>query len=203
MGFVDFLITIFECLIAIVALVLTFISFVFYFSTFVEEKMRNMKKVIQIITYIVLGLSLFLPISGFSWYICIITIATNVLWLMIQNSNFPFVPLTEPKLFIAFILTIFNHFFFMLHFLSDGASFFTVVSYFFLYVWFIPILILSSLCALDEDQVEQKIASDTQQQQETFSNTRRSSNKSVWNSVITRLLKKAETALPHSSSKMD
>ena len=212
MGFVVFLFVVFECIIALTAIILAFVAFVYYFSTFAEQRIHTMTNLLKKIAIVVIALSLLLPLSGFSWYIFVITLINNLLWLKILNSNFPFISMADPKLVIAFVLTIFSHFFYMLYFLGVNVSFFVVVSYFFFFVWFLPILILSSLCALDEDQATNRMVQEPSQSQpeqsqqyqstDSFGSSRRG-GKSVWNKVIGRLLKKAETSLPHSSSKRD
>jgi hypothetical protein len=196
MNIAGFLLIVLECIVSVVALVLVFIAFVYYFSNFIEEKMKKCKVIIKYLTYLVLAISLLLPLSGFPWYIFAVVFVTHVLWLRIQNSGFPFISLDNPVLFISFICTIFSHFLFMLHYLSEDAPFFRVVSYFFLFVWLIPILILSSLCALDEDQIQQG----TNTTERLPANVK---SKSVFNTIIGRLLKKAETNLPISGRKGD
>lgn len=198
---VDFILTILECIVSVIAMILIFVAFVYYFSNFVEERMRKVQALMKNLTLVVLGISLLIPLSGFPWYIFVIIFATNSLWLWVQYSGFPFISLGDPKLAISFICTILSHFLLMLYYLSQDASFFQIVSYFFLFVWFIPILVLSSLCALDEDQVEQ--TNSKTNDQDIQPQPRRTQSKGVFNKIIGRLLKKAENNLPMTGRKDD
>ena len=198
-GLFELLITLLEFIVSFVLLIFVFFIFIFYFSSFAEEKMKKVQSLILYLTYFILALTTMLPFSGFPWYVCILTTGTNLLWLYIQKSGFPFITLEFPPLVIAFICTIFDHFLLVLHFLHGDESFWLIVNYFIIFVWILPILILSSLCALDEDQVEKP--EEKQQQQQTTE--QKQTNKNVLGKFIGRMLKKAEESLPYSVNKDD
>lgn len=199
MDIFSFLITIFECVIAVIFIIIIFMVFVFYFAQFAEEKMNKMKKYLLYLTYFICGLSFMLMFSGFEWYAFIPALVTNLLWLYIQYDGFPLISLNSPVLVIAFVMTIVSHFFFMIHFLGDeDTSFWRIMCYFILIVWLLPILVLSSLCAVDEDQVGQP-----EEKKSPSQPSNQPASKSVFSKMISRLLKKAETSLPHSGNKDD
>ena len=153
---IDLLILIPQCLLSLMFVVLAFLAFVFYFANYVEERMETTKQILKKITYMILILTLIMPFSDLPIHLFALILSENLLWLYVQFNNFPFISVNNPIFFLSFIITIFAHVDLMMYFFSNELSFIVIISYFFLFIWMIPILIIASLCALDEDQIENK-----------------------------------------------
>jgi hypothetical protein len=177
-------------LVGAVAIVVSF-SVMCYASQFVEERLLAFSGYSKIHASVIVPLSLLL-LANFPWTVSLPTLLSNALWAFLIFTAFPVIPLSRPDFLLAVISTVLSHFFMMFHFLQHPSIGFSLIaSYFALYVWSLPCLILVSLSTLDDadehDAEEQKP----------------SKGQSAWAVMLNRLLKRARDSLPRAGMKCD
>lgn len=186
-----------EVIFELFVLVLIVIALIYYSSAFIEERMKTMTKIIKILNIFILGISSLLFFSSFSKYLSFFIIISNILWLCILFTGFPFVNLTRPDFLLAIITTVISHALMMIHFLQhDEVSSLTTASYFVLYVWIIPILIIISLDAITCDDFDDKDTNEKEAQLDQKPH-------SYIRIFFSNLLNKATEYLPHNTDKHD
>lgn len=194
---IDTIFLVFEVIFELVILVLIILSLIYYFSVFIEERMKTMTIILKTLNIVILILSLFLLFSSFSKYLCISIIVANSLWLLILFTDFPYICLYGPNFLLAVLVTIISHVLMMMHFIKhDEVSSITTASYFILYVWILPILIIISLDAILEDDFtnENEGENETQSEPKTHSYVRL---------IFTDIINKVTEILPHNADKCD
>ena len=183
-----------EVIFELIILVLVVISLIYYFSAFVEERMKSMTKIMKILNIIILVLSLLLIFSSFSIYLSITIIISNVLWLFILYTDFPYINFLRLDFILAVLATVISHSLLMMHFIKyDEYSSLTTASYFVLYVWIMPILIIISLDALENDEFVEEDSNENENQK----------SHSYMRLVFTNIIQKVAEFLPHNTDKCD
>lgn len=186
-----------EAGVSLFSIVLVFFSLVYYTATYIEERMKFIIKLLKVVSPVICVLSLVLGLGRFPWYVAACTFASNLMWYIIILSGFPFVNLVSFLFVLGIMATVFSHFFLMLHFLGEPANNFITISYFLFLVWLVPLIIIVSMSAVeDESQNDRSNEKDDQQVPQQPS-------KNLLKSLITRLLKKAEDQLPNPGNKFD
>lgn len=190
------LILVLEVGLASILVILFLCALLYYSSTFVEERMISFTKFLKIFVCTILGLSLLLPFSNFPLKSFFLVFFNNLMWAILIFRGFPFCNYVSPEFFLGFGSTVFSHFFLMLHFLrSPAKSAIITISYFILYIWLIPIMIVASLSAVDDNS--------NIQSPEKTTDSNKPKSQSFIKKFFDRMLKKAEDALPHTGDKYD
>lgn len=188
----DMIFSVFEGIIALLVVILAFFALIYYGSGFVEERMKTVVKALKGYSIFVDCLLVLFIFSGFESYTTFAVCIANALWTFLLFTGFPFISLVRPDFLLAVACSVLAHFFLMLHFLESDDSTVTTVSYFLLFVWSLPIGIITSLSAVDDyaEDVKEDTAS-------------KSKTESAWNSVFKRLFERAEDVLPHTADKRE
>lgn len=182
--------------IASIAVILFLCAFLYYSSTFVEERISAFTKFLKIFTVVILALSFLFPLSSFPNSVFFMVFFNNLMWVILVYRGFPLMNYVQPEFFLGFGSTVFSHLFLMLHFLrSSPKSAIITISYFILYVWLIPILIITSLSAVEDNS--------TNQPTDKPADPSKPKSKSFIKKFFDRMLKKAEDVLPHTGDKFD
>ena len=185
-----------EVVVSFIIAILLLCALLYYSSTFVEERMTSFTKFLKYFNVVILSLSLLLPLSNFPLSIFGLVFFNNLMWTLLLFRGFPLTNYVRPEFFLGFITTVFSHLFLTLFFLkSPSKSLLTTISYFILYVWLIPIMIIISLSAVEETSNVQ-----TSNTQET---TPKPKTQSFIKKFFDRMLRKAEDILPHAGDKFD
>lgn len=171
-------------IISLLILAAFIVSFIFYISKWAEAHMVFTTQLIQIYSVAILFLSVLLFFSDHCIPAALFSTTSNSLWTYILFTGFPFISPTQPSFILAILSTILSHFGWLIEFFDvDYGPAFSLFS-FFLYVWLIPIMILSSMSAIDD-----------------LSNNKK--GHSAWTNVFKTLIEKSQKYIPHFSSKLE
>ncbi|OHS95465.1 hypothetical protein TRFO_38447 [Tritrichomonas foetus] len=177
-------------------LILVIFAFIYYFASFIEERMKTMTNIIKKLNICILFVSFLFLFSDFSIYVFATVFISNLLWLFILYNGFPFIDTLRPDFLIAILCTLISHFLMMIHFLEDEeTSAMTSSSFFLLFVWIIPIMIITSLAANEEDCYGGNSGDDDESEHQ--------GNHSIWKNAISRLIHLAGEFLPQMPDKKD
>ena len=183
----------FEVLIALFAFIFMISALFYYAAPFFEERMGCVTQVVRKYFTFIWIFTFLLVFSSLPRYLSLFMLLSNSIWFYVVHNGFPFINLMSIHLIIGIFATIFSHFLLMMNFLGDEThSFMVVVSYFCLFVWSGPILVLISLCAADDGNTETK---DKKANEEEHNASR-----SIWNGIFTSVFQKARMYLPHSGN---
>lgn len=126
-----------------------------YFSSYIEEKINSFIKILKVVQWVVLIISVMLIFGDAYASVKISTIVSNLTWILFtKQEKFPRVQFTASISFFAFIFTVFSHFFWLNYFLSESDEVTSVASYFVVVVWLIPIFIFATVMAADDEDTE-------------------------------------------------
>lgn len=149
-----FLIDVFECITVAVFFIFSFIGFIAYCSEFIEKKMKTVMKFLKGYTIMLFALTFLLMFSGYSFWPILLTIVTNGLWFYLQMSNFPFINFERPDFYVAMGLSLLCQFFWTIDFVRSTSNAFIIVSFFLFFIWTVPLISISALLALAEEDIQ-------------------------------------------------
>ncbi|OHT00038.1 Transmembrane adaptor Erv26 [Tritrichomonas foetus] len=193
----DIIFLICEVIISLVAIILLFFALLYYCATFIEERIKTITNFLKVISCIVLGLSVFLYFSEFSPLLFFTVFFTNLMFTIVLFNGFPFINAVRFDFIGGIMGSVFSHVLFMLHFLHDDkSSTFKTISYFVLFVWFIPIFVVTTLSALEVPGDEQNEHEEKKEVSEPAVKSQ-----SPLKLFLSRMLTKAEEHLPHRDKK--
>ena len=192
-----------EIPVAIVAIILIFFAFLYGSSSFIEERMKTITTFTKYLTCTIIGLSLLLPFTRFFSVIFFMVLLANTMWAVLLFRGFPYINMATPDFVIAFMGAIFSNVLFMVYYLQeDTSSIFETCSYFSLFVWSVPALVLSSLAAIDQGDESKGIDFSTKNS-EGEEKKETTKQPSVIKQKIEQVMKKIESFLPYSGDKLD
>ena len=197
--FLDFLLFFFECGVTLFLVVAMFFAFLYYCTTFVEERMNSTIKFLKFVTILNVGISILMFFSRFPMKIALMSLIENGMFVSVIFRGFPFINLARLDFLIGIGCTVFSHVSYMLYFLMDEShdSLIIMISYFILMIWFIPVIVITSISALEEPP---EGSPDSTPAKDDSSKPQSHSSLKLF---ILRLLRKAEDVLPHSGDKFD
>ena len=153
------IIEIFEFLFFFLLFIILFLISIYYLSIFFEGRLKIMNQFLNLLSFLNLSFTLFLPFVGFSIFLATFSFISNGLWIIIHLSGFPFISLSRPDFIIAIILSVFNQAIWLLHFLGTNNTIFIRLSFFFFFIWIIPLTLLVSISSLENDKVTEQMNS--------------------------------------------
>jgi hypothetical protein len=186
----QYFITVAEAVVFLFVAVSCGMAFIYYGSTFVEERLKSFTKYLKVQAVFTLVLILLMPFTQFSMLVFVPVLASNGLWSFLLFTGFPLISMDRPDLVLAVIASVLAHFLMTLHILEHDINVFASASYFLLFVWLLPLEMMISLTAAGDGEAPNSEPSAEKHQ-------------SAAGQFIARLLKRAEESLPHANSKRD
>lgn len=155
-GTFEILIGTFEFMIAIFVIIGLVLAFVYHVRSFFEPRMSSVVTALKLYALFVMFASLLMPFAGISNWVFLSVFVTGGMWLNLLTSNFPFVNIASVRFIAPFLMCVVSHCLFTYHMiLGWDCGVFLTMSYFVLFIWGIPLVAATALCALD-DSVEYK-----------------------------------------------
>ena len=173
--------------IASISCIVGFLSTLAYYAMpFIEERAIKIKRFLQILTWFVIVLAMFMPFAGFPNIIFFLTLATHGIWQVLLYTKFPFVFFGSPDFLCAFAMTIINHCAMMVFALSElNLGVFETIAYFLVFIWAVPAVFIISLTVTDE----------------AIEGSKRTA-KSVWTAPFQKAIAWIKSKLPHRGDKL-
>lgn len=176
-----------EFMISILCIAASLCSLVYFEMQFIEERLHKMKSFLKVATWFVLIMSILMPFAGFPSAVFFLTFISHALILFLLYTVYPFVYFLRPEFIVSIVITIVNNCVFMIYSLSElDLSFVQSLSYYILYIWGVPILLVTSLAVTEEATEERRMRGTTQ---------------NIWASKFNSILQSIKTQLPNSESK--